>query len=303
MRRSRRKTLLTLSLLGLALAGAFWWVTEPKPLEASVLPKHTPDVTNGMLLYNAAGCRSCHKPGPEFAGTVADLPLGGSPFKTPVGTFYPPNLTPDRDTGIGSMSDIDFVNVVQRGLSPEGEALAPALPYASYAHMKIEDVLDIKAYLDTLQPVVAPEKDADIPAAPLFRRGFALWKLIGFAPQTWQPDPSQSASWNRGSYLVNGPGHCGECHTPRNLLMVSKSDQAFAGGAHPGGEGKVPSLRDLIGRGRYKDAKDIASALQYGETMGYDKVSSGGMGEVQSNISKLPQSDIDAIGEYLASLK
>ena len=298
-----KKSVSALSLLGLALFGAFLVVTRPSPLEASALPQHTANVANGMLLYNAAGCRSCHKPGPEMKDADRDLPLGGTAFRTPVGTFYPPNLTPDRATGIGDMSDIAFVNAVLRGLGPEGEHLAPAFPYTSYARMRTEDVLDIKAYLATLPAVAAPEKPADIPFPSLFRRGFGLWKLFGFDPSTWKADPSQTADWNRGAYIVNGPGHCAECHTPRNFMMVSQIDHAFAGGLHPGGEGKVPSLRDLIGRGRYKDAKDIAAALQYGEVMGYDKVSSGGMGEVQTNISKLPDADIRAIAEYLASLK
>ena len=193
------------------------------------------------------------------------------------------------------MTDLEFVNVVQRGISPEGENLIPALPYTSYAHMKAEDVLDIRAYLATLAPVKSPEREADLPAAFLVRRGVGLWKWIGLDTTPWQPDPAQSESWNRGSYLVNGPGHCAECHTPRNIFMALDTSQAFQGGPHPEGDGKVPSLRGLIERGRYKDAADIASALQYGEIMGYDKMSSGGMGKVQQNISKLPEADIKAI--------
>lgn len=138
---------------------------------------------------------------------------------------------------------------------------------------------------------------------PLVRRGVGLWKQVAFDTSPWKPDPSQSESWNRGSYLVNGPGHCAECHTPRNAFMGLDTSQAFAGGPHPEGKGRVPSLVGLIERGRYKDAADLASALQYGEIMGYDKLSSGGMGQVQTNISKLPEDDIIAIGAYLASLK
>jgi mono/diheme cytochrome c family protein len=179
----------------------------------------------------------------------------------------------------------------------------PALPYTSYAAMKMEDVLDIRAHLASLPAVAAPNKDPAIPLAFFVRRGIGLWKYIGYDGTPWAPDPAQPESWNRGSYLVNGPGHCQECHTPRNLFMARKSSEAFAGGPHPEGAGTVPSLRDLVGRKRYKDAKDIASALQYGETLGYTKVSSGGMGSVQINISKLPETDIAAIAEYIASLK
>ncbi len=272
-------------------------------MTAAELPQHTADVANGQLLYNAAGCRSCHLPGPDLKDVDASLPAGGAPLKTPVGTFYPPNLTPDAETGLGQWTDLQFVNAVQRGISPEGTHYIPAFPYTSYAAMRTEDVLDIRAYLATLTPVKSPERAADIPAAFLVRRGIGLWNWIGLDTAKWQPDSSQSEAWNRGSYLVNGPGHCGECHTPRNLVMARDNSQFLNGGPHPEGEGRVPSLRGLVERGRYKDAKDIASALQFGEMMGYDKLSSGGMGQVQRNISQLPEADIQAIGEYLASLK
>ena len=267
------------------------------------LPSHTPDAQNGEILFNAGGCRTCHKPSPDLKDVSADLPAGGSPLKTPIGTLYPPNITPDDATGIGKWTDLDFVNAVQRGISPSGTHYIPAFPYTSYAAMRTEDVLDIKAYLSTLQPVSSPHRPADIPLSFLVHRGIGLWKWAGLDTTKWKPDPNQTDTWNRGAYLVNGPGHCAECHTPRNIFMARDNSRAFMGGPHPEGEGKVPSLRDLIGRGRYKDAADIASALQFGEIMGYDKISSGGMGQVQTNVSKLPESDIKSIAEYLASLK
>jgi mono/diheme cytochrome c family protein len=164
-------------------------------------------------------------------------------------------------------------------------------------------VLDIRAYLMSLKPVVAETRPADIPFPFILRRGIGLWKWIGFSYAKWQPDAKRTASWNRGSYLVNGPGHCGECHTPRNIFMVRDDARAFAGSPHPEGKGRVPSLRGLIERQRYKDAKDLVSAMQFGETMGYDKLSSGGMGAVQTNLSKLPEADVQAIAENLVSLK
>jgi mono/diheme cytochrome c family protein len=169
--------------------------------------------------------------------------------------------------------------------------------------MPVEDVLDIKAYLMSLKPVISPRRDADIPIAFLLRRGLGLWKFMGLDTTPWQPDSSQTAAWNRGSYLVNGPGHCGECHTPRNLIMARDESRMFAGGPHPEGVGKVPGMRSLLGRGRYKDQKDLATALQFGEEFGYENMAAGGMRQVQINMSKLPQSDIDAIAEYLISLK
>lgn len=289
-----------IAALGLA---AFWILSTPRPLTAADLPQHRADPANGEIMYHAAGCISCHQPGPELAGVGKTVPAGGAPLHTPIGTLYPMNLTPDAETGIGRWTDLQFLNAVMRGISPEGQNLVPALPYASYVHMRPEDVLDIRAYLAGLPAVASPERAAEIPVAPLLRRGIGLWKWVGLDTTPWTADPSKSESWNRGSYLVNGPGHCQECHTPRNAFMALDVSRAFAGGPHPEGKGRVPSLRDLIGRGRYTDAADLASALQYGEVMGYDKLSSGGMGQVQRNISQLPESDIKAIADYLASLK
>lgn len=299
---SAKRTLSVLALLAALGLGAGWVLSMPRPIAEAAIPQHTPDLANGEKLYNIAGCRSCHLPGPDAKGADANLPAGGKPLLTPVGTFYPPNLTPDPETGLGKMTDAQFVNVVMRGISPDGEHLIPALPYTSYAHMKIEDVLDIKAYLATLPPVVSPEREPDIPVAFVMRRGVGLWKWLGLDTSPAPADASQTPSWNRGAYLVNGPGHCTECHTPRNVLMIKDDGQAFSGGPHPEGKGKVPSLRGLIARGKFKDAADLASALTYGETMGYENMSSGGMGQVQENISKLPPEDVQAIADYIASL-
>ena len=282
---------------------AFWLVSAPRPLPASAIPAHAGNIANGEILYTAGGCRNCHKPNAEQAGLDPDLPSGGFPLKTPIGVLYPPNLTPDAETGIGNWSDLDFVNAVQRGISTSGQHLIPAFPYTSYAAMPVEDVLDIKAYLMSLPPVSSPGREAGIPIAFLLRRGLGLWKFLGLDTAPWQPDSSQTATWNRGSYLVNGPGHCGECHTPRNLIMARDGSRFMMGGPHPEGQGKVPRLHGLVETGRYKDQKDLVLALQNGEVFGYENMSSGGMGQVQANMAKLPQADVEAIAEYLISLK
>ncbi len=281
---------------------AFWLVTIPRPLTAADLPAHTPDPVNGQILYNAGGCHSCHLPGPGLAGVDASIPAGGAPLQTPIGVLYPPNLTPDA-TGLGSWSDLDFVNAMQKGIGKSGEHLIPAFPYTSYAHMRTEDVLDIRAYLASLQPVVHAVKPHGVFALPLVRRGLGAWKLIGFDESKTAQDTAQSETWNRGNYLVNGPGHCNECHTPRTLFMTSDVSRFLAGGPHPEGKGKVPSLRDLVGRGRYKNAADLTLAFQNGELLGYDKMSSGGMGKVQRNLAMLPEADVKAIAAYIISLK
>ncbi len=293
------KALVPLAVLGLA---GFWVLTIPHPLTADQLPKHTADVTNGEKLFHASGCHSCHLPSKDSGLDEASV-AGGAPLKTPIGTLYPPNLTPDPETGIGKWSDVDFVNAMQKGIGKDGEHLIPAFPYTSYAHMSTEDVLDIKAYLATLPAVKNAVPQHEVTALPLIRRGLGLWKYVGLKDAKFVNDPAQSASWNRGAYLVNGAGHCAECHTPRTFYMASDDAKFLGGGPHPDGQGKVPSLRDLVGRGKYKDAADLVSAFQDGEAMGYEHLSSGGMGAVQSNLSKLPVEDLNAIAEYLLSLK
>jgi len=278
--------------------GVFWVVSETRPLTAADIPAHQADLDNGKLIFNVGGCISCHA-----SPSAADVPAGGKPLKTPIGLLYPPNLTPDSDTGLGSWSDVDFVNAMQKGIRRAGGHLIPAFPYTSYAKMKVEDVLDLKAYLAALPPVKNATPPHQVMGILIVRRGLGLWKWIGFDEAKWVPDASQSESWNRGSYLVNGPGHCNECHTPRNLFMASDFSRKFMGGPHPEGKGKVPSLRGLVERGRYKDQADLVLAFQNGEAYGYEHMASGGMGEVQTNLSKLPESDLKAIAEYVLSLK
>lgn len=289
--------------VGVAGAAAFLILTRPSPLPAGAIPAHRPDVANGRTLFYAGSCLFCHKAPPGTPTAAARLPVGGAPFKTPVGTFYPGNLTPDAETGIGRWSERDFVNAMMRGLSPGGRHYFPAFPYPSYARMRIVEVLDLRAYLMGLPAVRSPGREPGIPMLAVARRGVGLWKRLGLREAPMAPDPTRGTSWNRGAYLVGAPGHCGECHTPRNWLMVPDRGRFLAGGRHPAGEGTVPNLRGLVRRGRYKDAADLALALQYGESFGYDKLSSGGMGAIQTNLAELPEKDLQAIAEYLVSLQ
>ena len=287
-----------LALLAASGLLAFWVASAPHPFVAADIPAHQANLENGKLLYNIGGCISCHASEADAA-----VPAGGKPLTTPIGILYPPNLTPDIETGLGKWSDVDFVNAMQKGLSPNGGHLIPAFPYSSYAHMTLEDVLDIKAYLASLPPMNNATKPHDVPVQFIVRRGLGLWQWIGLDDAKFIPDPKQTPSWNRGAYLVNGPGHCSECHTPRTIFMSSDISKIFQGGPHPDGKGKVPSIRDLSRRGRYKDTKDLVLAFQNGEELGYDKMSSGGMGEVRKNIAKLPEADVAAIAEYVMGLK
>jgi mono/diheme cytochrome c family protein len=293
-----KRNLKALALVAVSGLLIFWLASTPRPFGAADVPAHTANLENGKLLYNIGGCISCHASEADAA-----VPAGGKSLITPIGVLYPPNLTLDPENGLGKWSNVDFVNAMQKGLSPEGSHLIPAFPYTSYAHMKVEDVLDIKAYLDSLPPVKNAARPNEVLALPVVRRGLGIWKLIGLDETQFVENAGQTASWNRGAYLVNGPGHCSECHTPRTIFMTSNKSRMFQGGPHPEGKGTVPSLRDLAGRKRYKDAKDLVLAFQSGEELGYDKMSSGGMGEVRKNIARLPEADIAAIAEYVMSLK
>jgi mono/diheme cytochrome c family protein len=268
-------------------------------LSAAAIPAHSPDAGNGERMYHAGGCISCHKPPEEAAGAQADLPSGGHPFKTPVGVFYPPNLTPDPETGIGKWSELQFVNAMMRGVSPDGRHYLPGFPYPSYARMRIEDVLDLKAYLDTLPSVRSPGIEPRGLIDAVLRRGVGLWKLLALDLAPPPADPARSDDWNRGAYLVHAPGHCGECHTPRNFLMVSDPSRLLAGGPHPAEDAKVRSLRGLAARDRYKTVDALVKGFKfYNEDM-----DSGGMGSIQANLQKLPDEDLAAIAEYLLSLE
>ncbi|MFI4941798.1 MAG: c-type cytochrome [Burkholderiales bacterium] len=301
MKLPSRKAQAAIACVLAVAASVFWLLTRPDPLPASAIPAHTPDLGNGEVVFHAGSCFACHKA--AEGAPDRSLPSGGSPFKTPIGVFYPQNLTPDAETGLGRWSEADFVNAMTRGLSPDGRHYFPAFPYMAYRAMRTADLLDLRAYLMSLPAVKSVAPRHALPLLPVARRGVGLWKQLAFARAPYAPAGEGSDSWKRGAYLVNAPGHCGECHTPKSLLMVEDLGRYMAGGPHPGGDGKVPSLRGLVERKKYKDAADLVLALQNGEELGYEDLSSGGMGQIQSNLAQLPEPDVRAIADYLVSLK
>ena len=302
------KVFTTLNLKGLVLLAAlglvgFWVVTTPVAITSPTLPTHVANIANGKVIYNVGGCISCHAPAADLKDVATDSPAGGKPLKTPIGILYPPNLTPDAETGLGQWNLGQFYVAMHQGQHPDGSNLIPAFPYTSYVKMKSDDVVDLWAYLQSLKPVKNPVPAHQVLALPIVRRGLTLWKWIALDDAVWVADPQQSESWNRGSYLVNSAGHCNECHTPRSVFMAPDFSRKFMGGPHPEGRGIVPSLRDLAGRKRYKDAADLVLAFQNGEELGYDKMNAGGMGDVRRNLAMLPEADLKAIAEYVMGLK
>jgi mono/diheme cytochrome c family protein len=293
---------LALATVAGAAAALMLWLGAPGQGKLPALPAHIANADNGKLLFIAGGCLTCHAP-PASSGVDTAVPAGGTPLKTPVGAFYPPNITPDQETGIGAWSDQDFLRAMREGVSPERRHYFPAFPYTSYRHMTIADLLDLKAYLFTLEPVRSPARPYDNPLEPLARAFVGPWKWMGMSEPAVLQDPARSQAWNRGAYLVQGPGHCGECHTPRNIFMAWRAGAFLAGGPHPEGKGKVPSLRGLIARKRFKDVDDLVLAFQFGEVLGYEDMSVGGMGKVRANLAMLSEDELRAIAVFLISLE
>lgn len=296
LRRFFRRFLLAL-IVAAAIGGAiFWWLTIPATTAANSLPAYTPDTANGLTTFNAGGCSSCH----AVPGQPDRLKLGGGlAIPSPFGTFHSPNISPDPADGIGRWTEAEFVSAVLEGTAPSGVHYFPAFPYASYAHARVEDIRDLFAYLKTLAPVSGKARDHDVPFPFNIRRNIGIWKLLFMDGKPFAPDPARSAQWNRGAYLVNGLGHCAECHSPRNSLGGIVTAQRFAGGPNPEGEGWVPNItQKRLGEW---SAKDIAYFLESGQTPEGD-TAGGSMVRVIRNTSQLSSEDRAAMAEYIKSL-
>ena len=257
---------------------------------------HTGSAERGAYLFVAAGCRGCH------TANDPDAPLlgGGRALATPFGTFYGPNITPDPDHGIGRWDDADFVRAMRQGVSPDGVDYFPVFPYGSFTRMTDEDLLDLKAYIFSLPPVAEPNRPHEISFPFGFRPTLAFWKLLNLSigPEPVQPDLSETE--RRGAYLVRALGHCGECHTPRDVIGAPIAGMALAG-TDDGPEGKsVPNITPdpETGIGNWR-ANDITLLLRSGMAPDGDFVGSG-MGEVVRNsTSQMTDADLDAIAAYL----
>jgi mono/diheme cytochrome c family protein len=287
-------------LAGIALAalGAviFWIVTMPATIPASAMGPRTADLANGKEMFYAGGCASCHAtPAQEDKTRLG----GGLGLKSPYGTFYVPNISPDPNDGIGKWTEAEFASAMLRGTSPDGRHYFPAFPYTSYQRMRMEDVRDLFAYLKTLAPVPGKIRGHDVRFPYNVRRTLGGWKFLFVDGKPFQPDPAQSPAWNRGAYLVNGPGHCAECHSPRNALGAIVTSQRFAGGPNPEGEGWVPNITQQ-GLKDYSES-DIAYLLETGNTPEGDSVG-GAMTPVIRNTSQLTPEDRAAMATYIKSL-
>jgi mono/diheme cytochrome c family protein len=249
----------------------------------------------GEYLTRAADCAVCHtaKDGTPFAGGLA--------FVLPFGTIYSTNITPDAETGIGSYTDADFLNAVHKGIGRGNTKLYPAMPYASYTYMSDADALAIKAYLFTIKPVHAPSLKNTL-AFPFNQRGLmSMWSVLFNSDKRFEPHVDRSAEWNRGAYLAEALGHCGECHTPRNLFFALNNRQKFGGAVQAGWRAYNITADRSSGVGAWSDA-DLTHYLSLGHADGRG-TASGPMGEaVDESLSHLKPGDITAMVTYLRSV-
>lgn len=253
----------------------------------------------GAYILRLGGCISCHTDSKNKGAPMA----GGVALKSPYGTFYAPNITPDRETGIGGWSTDDFIRAMTEGKPPEGMPYYPAFPYTSYTRMTRQDLIDLKAYLDTVPPVRKQTPPHELQFPYNIRAAMIPWQWLFFDSGPFEPDPEKSDVWNRGAYIVTGAAHCGECHSPRNFFGDVLQDEALSGtDAGPDGK-RVPSLLQHTKRGIGSWTKsDIVYLLKTGGTPDGDAVG-GAMGEViEHSSSHWTDADLEAVAEYLKSL-
>jgi mono/diheme cytochrome c family protein len=252
-------------------------------------------IENGRYLTTVADCFACH--------TVPDVGkpfAGGRPIETPFGVITASNITPDADTGIGAWSDEQFDNAVRKGVRPDGSRLYPAMPFPSYTKMSREDVLAIRAYLKTVEPVHQPVEANTLPFPFNIREAMRVWDALYFTEGEFQPDSRQSAAWNRGAYLVQGPGHCAACHTPKSFLGGDKTSEGFRGSYLQGWFAPDITGDRKQGLGQWSEA-DIRSYLKTGHNQ--MTAATGPMAEeVADSTSHYSDSDLDAMASYLKSL-
>ncbi|WP_375159922.1 c-type cytochrome [Bradyrhizobium sp. RDT46] len=251
-------------------------------------------IAYGKTLVEAGGCAGCHTADPArpFAG--------GKRIDTPFGAIYAPNLTPDRDTGIGAWQDADFTRALRYGIAPDGSNYYPAFPYPYFTKMTKDDTLAIRAYLGTLAPVVSRNKPPELRWPFGYRGLMRVWNAMYFKPGLFEPDQSKSAAWNRGGYLVTGLGHCGACHTPKTYFGADRDAQALTGNEVAGWFAPRLDGAARTGLKSWSEA-DIVEYLQSGRNA--RSHAGGPMADVVVNsTSKMSDADVRAIALYLKSL-
>jgi mono/diheme cytochrome c family protein len=252
-------------------------------------------IEKGRYLTTVADCFACHtvpNAGKPFAG--------GRAIETPFGVITSSNITPDEETGIGAWSDEQFDNAVRKGARPDGSRLYPAMPFPAYTKMTRDDVLAIRAYLATVEPVYQPVKSNTLPFPFNIREAMRAWDALYFTEGEYQPDSHQSAAWNRGAYLVQGPGHCTACHTPKSFLGGDRVNDNLRGFNLQGWFAPNITADANQGLGQWSEA-DITSYLKTGHNR--MTAATGPMAEeIINSTSQYNDDDLTAMATYLKSL-
>lgn len=278
------------------LGAAFgWWLSRPIPVSEALFSDLTGDPVHGEDVFWATGCASCHSvPGASEEDVL--ILAGGYRIKSPFGTFIAPNISPS-DQGIGGWSTYDLANAVMAGVSPQNTHYYPALPYTSYRLMEPQDVVDLKAFMDTLPASDIANQPHEISFPFTLRRGLGLWKLLNMNPNWVMEDP-ETEQVQRGRYLVEAQAHCGECHTPRDAIGGLDRSRWMQGAPNPSGKGIIPPITpDKLSW----SAEDIAYYLQSGFTPDFDSAG-GSMVEVIAGLAHLSNDDRTAIAAYLKTV-
>ena len=288
-----RRLLASAAILAVFGGAVFWLITMPKTLSPDQTAGLTGDATQGEQVFWAAGCASCHMA--DGAKGEAELVLsGGQRFASPFGTFLAPNISPDPSQGIGGWSLAAFANAVTKGVSPQGTHYYPAFPYNAYNKMQMQDLANLKAFMDTLPPSSQASQPHEVGFPFNIRRSLGGWKFL-FESTDWAITGDLAEAETRGRYLAEALAHCGECHTPRNALGGLQRGKWLAGAADPSGKGRIPNITP----GKLDWAEDeITTYLTSGFTPEYDSVG-GHMAHVVENMARLPESDRAAIAAYL----
>jgi mono/diheme cytochrome c family protein len=253
---------------------------------------------NGERIYRLAGCENCHTDREHGGARLA----GGRKLATPLGTFITPNITPDAQSGIGRWSETDFRQALREGMGPEGKHYYPSFPYTSYTRLNDRDIHDLWTYLRAQPAVRQANKDHDLPWYLRFRFVLKVWKWLFFKPGAYQDDPGKTAEWNRGAYLVQGAGHCAECHTPRNVFGGFKSSLTLAGTLNGPDGIVVPNITPdtKYGIGAWKP-RDLADYLASGNRPDGDAAGSLMAEVIDNGLRHLERTDLDAMSSYLSS--
>jgi mono/diheme cytochrome c family protein len=285
-----------LVVLGLIAAGVLWYLARPKPLSEAEVAGLTGDAAKGELVFWATGCASCHMAA-DAEGEAELVLVGGQRFPSDFGTFVAPNISQDPEHGIGNWSLLDLASAITRGVSPEGTHYYPALPYASYAKMELQDVADLYAFMKTLPADATPSQPHELGFPFSIRDTIGVWKLL-FVKDDWALPGNLTPTATRGRYIAEALAHCGECHTPRNMLGGMDTARWLGGAPNPSGDGRIPNITPVkLGW----TAADIVQYLTTGFTPDYDSVG-GHMAHVVENMARLPESDRVAVAEYLLAV-